>query len=162
MNKEEIRGLIIAIAEGNIGEKESGNNKTKFGQWYGMDGVAWCAIFVSYCYSQAGWALPKINTEEGFHYVPSLYKKAKKEGWLTNEPKEGDIVIFDWNEDGRFDHTGIFAGWKNKASGIFYCIEGNTRETNLGNQSEGDVVALKVRFVSGKKVFFVNVLDNVI
>jgi len=35
-----------------IGAKEypAGSNKTVFGQWYGVNGVPWCAIFVSYSF----------------------------------------------------------------------------------------------------------------
>lgn len=37
---------IIDVAIGEIGYSEQGNNKTKYGAWYGMNGAAWCHIFV--------------------------------------------------------------------------------------------------------------------
>ena len=47
---------IVEIAEKEIGQVEvpKNSNKTKYGKWFGLDGVAWCGIFVSWCYSQAG------------------------------------------------------------------------------------------------------------
>ena len=46
------------IAEGEIGEQDpSGNDMTKYGEWYGANGVSWCAIFVSWC------AHPDSSTE---------------------------------------------------------------------------------------------------
>ena len=54
--------------------------------------------------------------------------------------KAGDIVLFDWNSDGRFDHTGIF---KEKISDTkFKSIEGNT---SLKNDSNGGEVMERVR-----------------
>ncbi len=40
--------IQIAKAEIGYAESPSGSNLNKFGKWYGMDGVQWCAIFISY------------------------------------------------------------------------------------------------------------------
>lgn len=45
------RALNVALSQ--LGVTETGNNKTKYGEWYGMDGNAWCAMFVSWCFHQA-------------------------------------------------------------------------------------------------------------
>ena len=39
---------IVAIALAEEGYEEGANNWTKYGDWYGMNNVAWCAIFISY------------------------------------------------------------------------------------------------------------------
>ena len=45
---------IVDVALGQIGYREQGNNRTKYGEWFGMNGAAWCHMFVSWCANQAG------------------------------------------------------------------------------------------------------------
>jgi cell wall-associated NlpC family hydrolase len=79
----------------------------------------------------------------------------KKKGCITNTPKAGDIVFFDWNLDGRYDHAGIFV--KGLDNNYFETIEGNT---SINNQSNGGQVMRRKRKY-GKGVVFVHpkVLD---
>jgi len=133
--------LDIAFKEKGYTEKDN-NNKTKYGQWFGLDGVAWCGIFVSWCYAQAGTPLAKIGFTKGFAGCQTAVAHFRKTGELTSNPKVGDIVFFDWNRDGRYDHTGIFNGWKNKEAGTFYTVEGNTA---VGNDSNGGQVMVRER-----------------
>lgn len=44
---------IIEVAKAELGTTETGSNMTKYGEWYGTNGVTWCAIFVSWCANQA-------------------------------------------------------------------------------------------------------------
>lgn len=143
---------IIRIAEKEIGqgEKPLNSNKTKYGKWFGFDGVAWCGMFVSWCYAQAGFSLPKIGFSKGFAGCQTAVAYFKKNKQTTTEPKEGDIVFFDWNADGRFDHTGLFVKWIDKDN--FETIEGNTA---IGNDSNGGTVMRRKR--NRKNVIFVNV-----
>jgi cell wall-associated NlpC family hydrolase len=133
---------IVEIATSEIGYAESpaGSNRTKYGRWFGLDGVPWCAIFVSWCYAQAGRPLGRIGYLKGFAGCQTGYDYWKKHNKLTSQPVEGDIVLFDWNRDGRFDHTGIFV--KDLGNGYFQSIEGNT---SLANQSNGGQVQLRKR-----------------
>lgn len=125
---------IVDIARAEVGTKESptNSNKTKYGVWFGMDGVFWCAIFVSYCYFKAGFPLKGLGYTKGFagcQYAHSIWKKS---GEITKTPKAGDIVLFDWNKDGRFDHTEIFV--RDLGDGIhFETIGGNTGPANFSN-----------------------------
>lgn len=59
---------IIEIAEKEIGETElpKDSNLTKYGEWFGFDGVAWCGMFVSWCYYLAGFPLGNIGFKKGF------------------------------------------------------------------------------------------------
>ena len=142
----------VAFAEvGNI-ENPKNSNKTKYGEWFGFNGVAWCGIFVSWCYDHAGYPLPKIGFAKGFAGCLTAVAYFKKNNMITNDPKVGDIVFFDWNGDGRYDHTGIFNGWASDDKRFFYTIEGNT---SLTNQSNGGEVMSRKRKKVG--VLFVSV-----
>jgi len=144
---------IVEIAKKEIGvtEKPENSNKTKYGKWFGFDGVAWCGMFVSWVYSAAGFALPKIGFSKGFAGCQTAVAYFIKNKKITTEPIPGDIVFFDWNSDNRYDHTGIFVKWiiKNKT---FESVEGNT---SLTNQSNGGQVMLRER--SNKNVLFVHI-----
>lgn len=140
----------IAIAEIGTVEIPPNSNKTKYGKWFGFDGVAWCAMFVSWCYFQAGKPLPKIGYSKGFAGCQTGHAYFKKMGWITETPVSGDIVLYDWNGDGRYDHTGIFEAWITNIS--FTAIEGNTA---VGNDSNGGKVMRRERNKS--KAIFVHV-----
>ena len=45
---------IVDIALSQIGYKEGSGNNTKYGKWYGMNGAAWCHMFVSWCAYKCG------------------------------------------------------------------------------------------------------------
>ena len=104
---------ILEIAEKEIGTGEVplNSNKSKYGKWFGVDGVAWCGMFVSWCYAQAGSSLPNIGFIKGFAGCQTAVAYFKKNNKITLKPLPGDIVFFDWNADGRYDHTGIFKKW---------------------------------------------------
>ena len=133
---------IVEVAEKEIGQVEvpKNSNKTKYGKWFGFDGVAWCGMFVSWCYAQAGQQLPKIGFNKGFAGCQTAVAYFKKNNQLTTKPIAGDIVFFDWNKDGRYDHTGIFVKWLNENE--FETIEGNTA---IGNDSNGGQVMRRKR-----------------
>ena len=66
---------VLQVARRQIGTKESppGTNSNKYGKWYGMDRAPWCAMFVSYCFDNAGltFEFPKdLGTDKGFAYCP--------------------------------------------------------------------------------------------
>lgn len=134
---------IIDIAFAEVGQKESpkNTNKTKYGKWFGLDGLAWCGIFCSWVYAQAGFALGNIGYTKGFAGCQSAVAHFKKTGEVTYNPQVGDLVFFDWNGDGRYDHVGIFNGWAVKGVS-FYTVEGNTA---VGNDSNGGTVMSRTR-----------------
>lgn len=127
---------IIKVAENEIGVKESpkNSNKTKYGKWFGLDGVAWCGIFVSWVYAEAGFQLPRIGFLKGFAGCQTAVEYFRKNKLIVTEPEPGDIVFFDWNNDERYDHTGIFV--KKIDENTFESIEGNTSFTNQSNGGE--------------------------
>lgn len=143
---------VVEIARKEIGQGEVplNSNRTKYGKWFGFDGVAWCGMFVSWCYAQVGAPLGNIGFKKGFAGCQTAVAHYRKTNRITNNPVAGNIVFFDWNGDGRHDHTGIFVRWI-EVSKTFEAIEGNTA---VGNDSNGGNVMLRKRIV--KNVLFVD------
>lgn len=141
MTDKQIKILQTAIAE--LGEIEYplNSNRQKYGKWYGLNGVPWCAIFVSWVYHIAGYPLGKIDSWLGIQYCPSALNHFKRINAVTKDPKPGDIAFFDWQLDGRFDHAGIFLQ-DNQDKLTFMSIEGNTA---IGNDSNGGEVMIRQR-----------------
>lgn len=133
---------VIEIARKEVGVKESpaGSNKNKYGEWFGLNGVAWCGQFVSWCYYMAGKSLGNIGYTKGFAGCQTAVAKVEKWGKIVTVPESGDVVFFDWNGDGKFDHTGLFV--KDNGGGLFQSIEGNTA---YGNDSNGGEVMVRER-----------------
>jgi hypothetical protein len=110
---------VVSIAESQLGYRESERNYavwednsvhgyTRYGAWYEMPYADWCGMFASFCLDYAG--------VEGmpYHYgvrpwieqlsAPELdlYRSAAE-----YTPIPGDLVFFDWEQDGLSDHVGI-------------------------------------------------------
>lgn len=131
---------LLEIAEKEVGYKESpaGSNKTKYGKWYGLDGYAWCVMFVQWVFAQASITLPAKTAS-----CTVLRNYAKKAGqWVTSGYQPGDVVIYDWGADGIPDHCGIV---QNVGSTTVTAIEGNTA---VGNDSNGGEVMIRERKIS--------------
>ena len=134
------RILEIATAEIGVSENPPNSNSVKYNDWiYGkkVSGSAypWCGAFVSWCFYMAGFPIQKAGLKKGFVGCQYAVANLKKWGRLVTVPKAEDIVFFDWNGDGKFDHTGIFV--KDLGNGLFEAIEGNTA---FGNDSNGGQV----------------------
>jgi hypothetical protein len=128
-----LRALAEAIKHIGVKEDPLGSNRTKFGDWFGVNGVAWCNIFVSYCFhvgagytvcegfaGRAAGVYPK-----GCAYVPTMEAWLRTTGsWLGRiPPLPGDIAIYNW-DGGDADHIGIVEKYLGDAR--FSAIEGNT------------------------------------
>ncbi len=133
---------LIQIATAEIGTVESppGSNHNKYGKWFGLDGVAWCGQFVSWVYHTAGMALGNIGYLKGFAGCDTAVANIHKWGVRVLKPEPGDVVFFDWERNGKWDHTGIFV--KDLGNGLFESIEGNT---SLANDSNGGSVMRRQR-----------------
>ncbi len=147
---------VIEIANKEIGytENPAGSNKTKYGEWFGLNGEKWCGIFVSWCYYNAGFPLGNIGYKKGFAGCMTAIDHFKKTSEITLTPKEGDIVFFDWNGDKKYEHTGLFV--RKIDNELFETIEGNT---SINNDSNGGAVEIRKR--KYKQAIFVHpkVLD---
>ncbi len=130
---------VLKVARHYIGVKENpaNSNRQMFGEWYGTNGVAWCAIFVSYCFYKAGMPLssiPPTSNKKGFAYCPYGVKYFQDQKKFDKNPKVGDIVFFDWQGDGTSDHVGIVE--KVLGNNQVGTIEGNTSYNNNSNGGE--------------------------
>ncbi len=113
---------IVQVAKqqiGNVGGQP-------YWSWYGFSSrVEWCACFVSWCANQCGYIdagiIPKFancqNEGVAWFKTVGLWKDA---GYL---PQSGDIIFFDWENDGISDHVGIVEKTENST---IFTIEGNT------------------------------------
>ena len=142
MSKQAV--AVVAAAKAQVGYKEGANNDNKFGVWYGVNHVAWCAIFVSWCFDQAK-AIPAL---EKYSYCPSLESWAHSHNMIVpiSQVQMGDVLLFDWTHSGVAEHTGIATGPIDPHTKLIPTIEGNTGPDHVGvNQSNGDGVYAKVR-----------------
>lgn len=67
-----IQHKIIQIASKEIGQTESpkNSNKTKYGKWAKLDGVAWCGLFVSWVYAQAQCSIDWVKELPKIEFIP--------------------------------------------------------------------------------------------
>lgn len=128
-------------------ESPAGSNRNRFGKWFGVDGVPWCNIFVSYCFKEGankvigkGFKAPGVYAN-GITYVPTTEAWLRGTGqWVGKAtPQPGDIAIFNW-DGGVPDHIGIVERYL--GNGRFTTIEGNTA---VGNNSNGGEVMRRER-----------------
>ena len=114
---------IVAVAISQIGNV----NGEPYWSWYGFDSrVAWCACFVSWCANECGYIdagiIPRFAGCQ-WQGIPWFQERGlwQEPGYV---PAPGDIIFFDWEQDGVSDHVGI----------VEY-VEGNTVHTVEGNTS---------------------------
>ena len=152
-NGGQVGRRALAEALRHLGKRESpsGSNRTEFGRWYGVDGVPWCNIFVSYCFKVGaeytickGYRGAGVNGK-GCAYVPTTEAWLRAAGfWIgRGAPEPGDIVIFNWDQRGVPEHIGIVEA--NLGGGRFRTVEGNTA---VGNDSNGGQVMRRQRYLS--------------
>jgi hypothetical protein len=154
-----VRELALLWAIDELGEHESpaGSNLNAYGDWYGMNGQPWCAMFVTWAYEGAadelGLGSPSFVRGSRYAYCPYVVGDARARRYglsTTDDPIPGDLVVFDWEGDTVYDHIGLFERWT--SSSTFDAIEGNT---STSNNSNGGQVMRRSRSRSG--VCFVRV-----
>ena len=131
---------VVKVARQEVGYTEEKGNLTKYGEWFGLNGLSWCGIFVSWCYAMGGVKLPNIGFKHGFAGCQTAVEYFSAKKMIVKNPIAGDIVFYDWQGDGRFDHTGIYL--KRDDDNTFIAIEGNT---STKNQSNGGCVMFRKR-----------------
>ena len=157
----------VRVAETKVGVHEVGSSNS--GKWvdlflkavYLPGGYAWCAAFVSWCFVSAMLRLKLVKDYEAgrdlLHdlmygnaaYVPNWLRAAREgrtvRGWRivlvpADKARAGDIVIF-WGGG----HIGLLrkAGWLLRL--WRRTVEGNTSDTDTGDQANGGEVVNKRR-----------------
>jgi CHAP domain len=155
-----VRDAALEEAVSYLGYKENppDSNNTVFGQWYGLNYNPWCAMFVTYCFEvNSVGASPSFAKAKNYSYVPYMVDDARngRNGLKSvSDPKPGDLVAYDWQGDGTFDHVGIFEYGTNAQ---WNAIEGNT---SMNNNSNGGEVMRRARFRNEiGNVVFINVAE---
>ena len=107
---------------------QEGKSGDTYWSWFGFKNrVSWCACFVSWCADQCGYL------ESGVLSKFSLCSDGVK--WFQNKgqfkdgsyvPAAGDLIFFDWGNEGSIDHVGIV---ESVSKGTVYTIEGNSRDS---------------------------------
>ena len=140
---------IVDKALSYVGVFDGGNNNVIFNTHYYGKAVSgnaypWCCAFV--------WDIFRMcNASDIFcdgtktAYCPTVLNWGRSKGLTVNKSdgNHGDIVLFDWNNDGIADHIG-FIICKN-SDGSYTTVEGNTSDSNYSN---GGYVLKRVRYQS--------------
>ena len=104
---------------------QEGNGGDIYWSWYGFSSrEEWCACFVSWCADQCGYieagVIPKFSLcSAGMEWFES--RGQFMDGSYV--PASGDLVFFDWGNDGSIDHVGIV---ESVVDGTVYTVEGNS------------------------------------
>jgi peptidoglycan hydrolase-like protein with peptidoglycan-binding domain len=138
----------LGYVEGGGSDGHSGNI-TKY--WTelapSLQGQPWCAAFQRWVEIHSGGPdLPVSNP----YYCPTITTYARQHGlWLDKSlGSPGDLILFQWNENGVADHIGMIVS---KGSGFYSTIEGNTSEQpgSADSQRNGGGVYQRTRNING-------------
>jgi hypothetical protein len=136
-----LRTKALQIAKGEIGveERPSGSNNVKYSRWFMSnpdgwteDGPPWCAMFVSWCYTKAGWPTDAFRRPSRWASCPQMRDAAvagRHDLSVTRRPQPGDAAIYDLPpttpSDSLANHVGMFERWLDDERKTFTAIEGN-------------------------------------
>ena len=141
-NTGDLRKDIVGVAKTQIGYEElTGVNGTpvgdsetpcytKYGAAYGNPNGHWCAFFVLWCAKQADIPTSIICQSASCGSCSYFINWLKSNHcWRDKSyiPQSGDLIFFDWEQDGSCDHVGIVQG---VSGNTIYTIEGNTGGVN--------------------------------
>lgn len=126
----------LSSKTGNAGD----NNYTKYGSWYQMNGVYWCAIFVSWCFAKAygSDAAKKLLCGGYSASCETLRQQFKKAGKYYTTPEKGDLIFFSGSRHAGANHIGIVTKATNE---YVYTVEGNTSNYHVVIDNGGSVAA---------------------
>lgn len=132
--------MVLKIAAKELGY-HPGSDPSKYGLWLAeqtgeswlagsAEDISWCALFVSWCFYQAGQELPGAPSAA---VADILYASLEAGlGVGVDEMQRGDVVAFDWGDGGiDTDHIGIV-----EEPGVesFRTIEGNTDDGRVARK----------------------------
>lgn len=126
-----LKALERAIGELGTVEDPPGSNRIKYSSWFGWGPVAYCVMFVSWC-----WAPFSGSFKAGTYYANTdvflLDAKAGRNGLrLTSDPKPGDCGVIDWSGHSDPDHALLV---ESQDGDQVHTIEGNATDPDTGRQ----------------------------
>lgn len=146
---------VLEAAQSQIGQHNDKDGSNKYNRWYyGYRSIApWCAVFISWCFDQAGIysRLSGLDNKAGCDPYMRWGKSLNLWGY---KPAIGSLVLYDWDNDGSADHIGVVESY---GSGYIIAVEGNTSVN--GSQSNGGYVLRKKRYLSDV-LGFINIDTN--
>ena len=143
---------IINKALEYLGTKENPANSNNvifnthyYGRVVSGSNYPWCAAFV--------WDIFRLCGASELYYggnktastvtLMNYYKNLGKFSTTISSARPGDLVFYDWDNNGVVNHVGIVISVNN--NGTITTIEGNTSFDEAGSQSDGGAVARKTR-----------------
>jgi hypothetical protein len=138
--------LKVAIEQLGTHENPGGSNNVVYSRWYmnkpdgwkaADEGPPWCAMFVSWCYTQSGsQAFDHSATRWAFcPFVVADARQGRHDLTLTTNPQPGDVAVYQFGHKD-FRHIGLFEKWIDRGRGSFSAIEGNTSQASDDNGGE--------------------------
>ena len=131
---------VLRTAASQLGVREKATNRQAYGEWFGSNGVFWCAEFVSWTFAQSGHPLPMnaggAKGASGYAYCQNGRDEAFRRGELFSRPRPGDVFFHFNRGDHGPGHTGIVVDVL--ADGRVVTIEGNA-SPNSGRDGGGSV-----------------------
>lgn len=133
---------VLAIAKSQLGYTESTRNYTisedgrqmgytRYGQWYGYPYGDWCAMFASFCISYA--QVEDMPLEASCpRWIELLEEQSRYQLADRYTPAPGDLIFFDWDNNGVSDHVGLVESLKpadERSVAMISTIEGNSGDT---------------------------------
>jgi len=128
---------VLRVARGELGVSESPpeSNRQKYGQAYGMNGVAWCAIWVWWVYREAT-GIDLRDLTSSWAYTPAGLNAARARGWTVPvaDARPSDVVFYDFHKGtgDPVEHVGIVES-NNPGAGQLVALEGNTSGSSNAN-----------------------------
>lgn len=141
------RLIEIERADLKYTENPPGSNKTKYGVWYGINGVPWCVQAQAYWFEKAG----EFKAFMGGDKTAScgqLLAWHKAHGNVVDKAniQVGDLLILNFSGTQETQHIGLVVD--TLKHGWYQTVEGNTSPGAEGSQNNGGCVALKTRSVN--------------
>ena len=113
----------IGTAENPIGTNRVKYNTDYYSSEVSGDSYPWCMTFIWDGFRLCGLSSYFCGGEKSA-YCPYVVNYAKNHNqWVTSGYKEGDLLFYDWDKDGKADHVGYCAGIQ---AGNVVSIEGNS------------------------------------
>ena len=114
---------IVKVAMDQLGNKGG----QPFWSWYGFKNrEEWCALFVSWCEDQCGYLKSEVAPKFALVSDGADWFVLRDQWRLMGDtPEPGDLIFFDWEQDGGRDHVGIVTA---VVDDKVFTVEGNSSD----------------------------------
>lgn len=138
--------IETALADLKYTEYPFGSNKTKYGVWYGINGVPWCVQAQAYWFNKAREFEAFMGGKKTASCSQLLaWHKANGNVVDKSDIRVGDLLILNFSGTQETQHIGLVT--EALKDGYYHTVEGNTSPGEEGSQNAGGCVALKTRSV---------------